>query len=95
MADPLIVTTGAVGIIMPVLYGTQLFLEDLQEFKNVPKTDKCLMENVQSVDATLKLLQSVEEREWGLLGEGVAKQLETTISSCTQACDLFRANLQK
>jgi hypothetical protein len=50
---------------------------------------------VQSVDTALKLLQSVEKREWGLLGTGVAKQSETTISSSTQVCNIFRADLQK
>jgi hypothetical protein len=94
MADPLSITASVVGIIGPALHTTRLLLQDLQQLKDAPKTIKRLGENVQSVDTALKLLQSVEEREWGLLGAGVAKQSETTISSSTQACNIFRADLQ-
>jgi orotate phosphoribosyltransferase-like protein len=53
------------------------------------------VQDVQSVGTALKLLQGVEGREWDLLGANVAKELETTISSCTQAYDLFRLELQR
>jgi len=79
MADPLSITASAVGIIVPALHGTRLLLEDLQQLKDAPKTVKRLVEDV---DTALKLLQSVEEREWGLLGAGIAEQSETTINSC-------------
>ena len=95
MADPLSITAGVVGIIAPALHTTRLLLQDLQQLKDAPKTIKRLGEDVQSVDTALKLLQSVEEREWGLLGAGVAKQSETTISSNTQVYNLFRAELKK
>jgi hypothetical protein len=95
MADPLSITAGVVGIIAPALHTTRLLLQDLQELKDAPKTIKRLGEDVQSIDTALKLLQSIEEREWGLLGADVAKQSETTISSSTQACNIFRADLQK
>jgi hypothetical protein len=92
MADPLSITASAVGIIVPALHGTRLLLEDLQQLKDAPKTVKRLVEDVHSVDTALKLLQSVEEREWDA---GIAEQSETTISSCTKACELFRADLQR
>jgi hypothetical protein len=83
------------GIVGPALHATRLLLEDLQQLKDAPKTVKRLVEDVRSVDTALELLQSVEKREWDLLGAGVAEQAETTISSSTQACNLFRADLQK
>ncbi|EMR84638.1 hypothetical protein BcDW1_6707 [Botrytis cinerea BcDW1] len=95
MADPLSITASIVGIVVPALHGTRLLLEDLQQLKDAPKTVNRLVENVHSVDAALKSLQSVDEREWSLLGEGIAEQSETTINSCTQACDLFRADLRR
>ena len=67
----------------------------LAQLKDAPKTIKHLVEDVRSVGAALKLLQSVEKKEWGLLGVGVAKQAEITISSNTQACNIFRADLKK
>lgn len=95
MADPLSITASAVGIIVPALHGTRLLLDDLHQLKDAPKTVKRLAENVRSVDTALKLLQAVEEREWDILGTGIAEQSKTTISSCTQACNLFRADLQR
>ncbi len=95
MADPLSITAGVVGIIAPALHTTRLLLQDLQQLKDAPKTIKRLGEDVQSIGIALELLQSVEGREWALLGAGVAKQSETTISSSTQACNIFRADLKK
>ena len=95
MSDPLSITASVVGIIVPALHGTRLLLEDLQQLKDAPKIVKRLVEDVHSVDTALKLLQSVEDREWDLLGSGIAEQSKTTISSCTQACDLFRTDLQR
>lgn len=95
MADPLSIIASVVGIVVPALHGTRLLLEDLQQLKYAPKAVKRLVEDVHSVDTTLELLKNLEESEWELLGVDVAKQLETTISSITQACNLFRADLQK
>ena len=95
MADPLSITASVVGITVPALHGIRLLLDDLQQLKDAPKTVKRLVQDVHSVDTALKLLQGVGDREWDLLGANVAKESETTISSCTQACDLFRLELQR
>jgi hypothetical protein len=95
MADPLSFAASVINIILPALHGTRLLLDDLQRLKDAPKTVKRLIEDVQSVDTALKLLQGVEDREWESLGAGVAEQSKTTISSCTQACGLFRIGLQR
>lgn len=83
------------GIVVPALHCTRLLLEDLQQLKDAPKTVKRLVEDVHSVDNSLRLLQSLDDREWQLLGEAIAEQSKTTISSCTQACDIIRTDLQR
>lgn len=95
MAEPLSAAASVVGITVPALHGVRLLLDDLQQLKDAPKTVRRLAEDVQSVDTALKLLQEVEDREWDLLGTGVAEESKTTISSCTQACELFRPELQR
>lgn len=95
MADPLSITASIMSITVPALHGVRLLLEDLQQLKEAPKTVKRLLEDVHSVDTSLKLLQGVETREWDLLGPSVLEESKTTISSCTRACSLFRINLQR
>ena len=95
MADPLSITASVMSITVPALHGVRLLLEDLQQLKEAPKTVKRLLEDVQSVDTSLKLLQGVEKREWDLLGPSVLEKSKITISSCTQTCSLFRSNLQR
>jgi hypothetical protein len=95
MADPLSITASVVGIIIRALHGTRLLLEDLQQLNDAPNTIKRLTDDVHSVYTTLELLQGVEDGDWKSLGQKVAEQSKVTISSCTQACDLFRADLQK
>jgi len=95
MGDPLSVTASIVGIAVPALHGTRLLLDDLERLKDAPKTVKRLTDDVRSVDATLKLLEGVDKRDWDLLGTTVAEQSKSTIDSCKQACDLFRADLHR
>jgi hypothetical protein len=95
MADPLSITASIVGITVPALHGTRLLLHDLQQLKDAPKTIKRLTDDVHSVHSALQLLRGVEDGDWKSLGKSVAQQSEATISSCTQACNLFRADLQK
>ena len=95
MADPLSITASVVGIIVPALHGTRLLLGDLQQLSDATKTIKRLTDDVQSVHTTLELLQGVEDGDWKALGQNVSEQSKATISSCTQACNLFRADLQK
>jgi hypothetical protein len=95
MADPLTVAASIVGVTVPALHGTRLLLDDLKKLKDAPKTVKRLADNMYSFDIALKLLEGVEEREWKLLGTTIAEQSKTTFSSYTQACDIFRTDLQR
>ncbi|KAF2463407.1 uncharacterized protein BDR25DRAFT_154604, partial [Lindgomyces ingoldianus] len=95
MTDPLSVAASVVSITIPALHGTRLLLDDLEKLKDAPKSIKRLVDDVQSVDAALQLLRGVEDREWESLGTSVAEQSKSTISTCAQACDHFRTNLQR
>lgn len=95
MADPLSIAASVVGVTVPALHGTRLLLNDLQNLRDAPKTVKRLTEDVVSVETALKWLQDLDEREWISLGQNVAEESKNTISSCTQACDLFRTDLQR
>src|ERR1700761_3937013 len=95
MTDPLSATAGVLGIAVPALHGTRLLLDDLERIRDAPKTVKRLTDDVRSVEAILKLLQGIEDREWKLLGTTVAGESEKTIDSCKQACNVFRTDLQR
>lgn len=95
MADPLSITAGVVGIVGPALHATRILLEDLQQLKDAPRTIKRLMDDLQSINKELALLQDIEGTEWKLLGAGVDEYSNATISSCIQACNLFRIGLQR
>lgn len=95
MAEPLSVAASILGVTVPALHGTRLLLNDLKLLKDAPRTVDRLTDDVHSVDATLKLLEGVEEREWESLGISIAEQSKTTINSYIQACNLFRNDLQQ
>jgi hypothetical protein len=69
------------------------FGDGLQRLKN-PSKIMHLVEDVKSINASLQLLRDVKDREWGLLGVGIAQQSKAMISSCTRAYDLFKTSLQ-
>lgn len=95
MSDPFSIIAGAANIVVPALHYTRLLLKDLEHLKDAPKTIRRLTEDVQSVDASLRLLEHVDSRDWELLGTGVAETAQATIESCTKACKLFRDDLQR
>jgi hypothetical protein len=63
MAEPLSVAASIVGVTVPVLHGTRLLLDDLQEIIDVPKSVESLKEDLCSVDLALKSLQAVHDSE--------------------------------
>src|SRR5438045_6742016 len=95
MADPLSIGAGVVGIIAPALHGTRLLLDDLGCLIDAPRAIETLKENLCSVEMALTSLQAVKNVEWELLRNTVVEQSKATINSCTKACDMFRADLQR
>ena len=73
----------------------RLLLDDLRNIKDAPKAVKRLEDDVQSIETALTTLEAVEDREWRLLDTTIAEQAKVTITSCTEACDLFRAKMQR
>jgi hypothetical protein len=94
MAEPLSVAASIVGVTVPALHGTRLLLDDLQGIFDAPKSVESLKKDLRSVDLALKSLQAVHDSEWKSLGGTVADESKVAISSCTRACDTFRADLQ-
>jgi hypothetical protein len=95
MADPLSITASIVGITVPALHGIRLLLDDLQRIKDAPETVKGLKDDILSVDMALTSLQTVKDGEWESLGRTVADQAKVAITTCTRACDMFRADVQR
>jgi hypothetical protein len=95
MADPLSIGAGVVGIIVPALHGSRLLLDDLQCIIDAPKAVETLKTNLSFVETALTSLRAVKDVEWELLGDAVVKQSKAAIHTCTNACDLFRTDLQR
>lgn len=93
MSDPLTVSASVVGVVVPALHGTRLLLDDIKKIINAPKVIRELKDNLDSLDATLQLLQAIEETEWTLLGDNIAAQSKTTVNTCERACETFRSDL--
>jgi hypothetical protein len=95
MADPFSIGAGVVGIIVSALHGTRLLLDDLRCIIDAPRAIETLKEDLYSVEMALTSLQAVKNVEWELLGNTVAEQSKATINTCTKACDMFRADMQR
>lgn len=95
MADPLSVAASVVSVTVPALHGARLLLGDLQKIKDAPETVQRLKDDVLSIDMALTSLRALKDHDWESLGASVAEESKTTISICTKACDLFRADLQR
>jgi TPP-dependent trihydroxycyclohexane-1,2-dione (THcHDO) dehydratase len=94
MADPLSISAGVVGIIVPALHGSRVLLDELCRNIDAPKIFERLKTNLQSVEMALTSLRAVKDTEWELLGDSVAEQSKATIESCTEACKSFRTDIK-
>ncbi|KAG9232662.1 hypothetical protein BJ875DRAFT_535806 [Amylocarpus encephaloides] len=56
---------------------------------------RLLLGDLQQLNDAPKTIKRVEEGDWESLGQNIATQSKATIISYTQACNLFRADLQK
>lgn len=95
MADPLSISAGIVGIVVPALHGTRLLLNDLEKIQNAPDTVAQLKENAASISASLTLLNDLGDPVWTSLGTEVADHSKAAIQSCETACDGIRGDLQR
>jgi hypothetical protein len=91
--DPFSIAAGIVGIVAPALHCVRRLVDDLQRIVNAPDAVQSLREDLLSVEKTLTSLRAVSDLQWDSPGEAVISQSKTAMTSCSQACDKFRAAL--
>ncbi|KAJ5917596.1 hypothetical protein N7466_011150 [Penicillium verhagenii] len=93
MADPLSITAGIVGIVVPALQGVRLLGEELKQIRDAPENVAALRESIGSVERSLVTLETIGDKAWESLG--IAENTKTTIRICGETCDEFRLDLQR
>ncbi|KAI1302223.1 hypothetical protein F5Y03DRAFT_212701 [Xylaria venustula] len=95
MPEPFSIAAGVVGILAPAVHWTRLLLLDLQNILDAPVVVKSLEGDFQLIETTLHSLEAITEQQWAALGASVIEQSTITITTCTESCKNFRANLQE
>jgi hypothetical protein len=95
MADPISITGGVFGLIATAIAGVRALHDDLQQFKDAPKTLKHLTEDLGFLSTQLNLLQNTDEWGWKYIGERVTEASHDRIILCGQSCSTFRSDLQQ
>lgn len=95
MTDPLSVSAGVVGLVVPALHGARLLLDDVRKIIDGPAVIEHLKADLTSLDATVESLQAIEEEEWALLGDAVTTHAKSVITACDKACRTFHADLAR
>jgi hypothetical protein len=88
------VAASIVGITVPALHGARLLLNDIQQIKGAPKAIVILKNELRSLKMAYDSLKAVEQSDWDSLGDNVADQAKVVVTTCEEACNLFRADLQ-
>ena len=95
MAEALGVAASVTGLVVPALHGIRLLLTDIKKITDAPTAVERLQQDLTSLDATLDSLKAIEDADWIALGEIVADQSKTAISTCKAACETFHSDLQR
>jgi hypothetical protein len=69
-------------------------LNDIQQIRGAPKAIIGLKNELRSLETAYKSLQAIEQSDWDSLGGNVADQAKVVVTTCEEACNLFRADLQ-
>ncbi|KAJ3569925.1 hypothetical protein NPX13_g5914 [Xylaria arbuscula] len=93
MADPLSTAASVVGIVVPALHGIRLLLDDLEKLSDVPETVKSLEGEIRLVEATIQSFLTITEPQWQALGTSIVEQSKTTLITCKESCEKFKADL--
>ncbi|KAI0547606.1 hypothetical protein F4679DRAFT_357629 [Xylaria curta] len=93
MGEPLNIAAGVVGIATATLHWTRLLLDDLEKLSDAPKTVEHLKEEVRLVDTTIKSFSNITEAQWQALGMSIIEQSKTTLITCQESCEKFKADL--
>jgi len=88
------VAANIVGIAVPALHGARLLLDDIQQIRGAPKAIIGLKNELRSLEMAYQSLQAVAQPDWDSLGGTVADQAKVAVTTCEDACNLFRADLQ-
>ena len=91
--DPLSITAGVVGVVVPALHCVRLLVDDLQKIADAPDAVKALKDDLVMVDNALTSLQSVSDVQWKSLGEGVVSLSKNSTQLCSDSCNKFRTAL--
>ena len=95
MADPLSVSAGIVGLVIPALHGMRLLMDDVTKIVDAPKAVNNLETELVSVSSSLEAIQAIEEPQWETLGKKVSDQSKAAVGTCTATCDALRGDLQR
>jgi len=93
MADPLSIAASIVGITVPALHGARLLLDDLEKLSDAPETVKDLKGEVRLVEAAIGSFSTITEAQWQALGTSIVDQSKTTLITCQESCEKFKADL--
>ena len=95
MAEALSVAAGVTGLVVPALHGIRLLLDDIQKIVDAPTLVESLKQDLTSLDTTLESLKAIKDAVWTTLGDTIATQSKTAISTCKTACETFHSDLQR
>ncbi|KAJ9155745.1 hypothetical protein NKR23_g2027 [Pleurostoma richardsiae] len=91
--DPLSIAAGVVGVVVPALQCVQRLVDDLKKITDAPETIATLRGDVLVISQTLASFQAVPAAQWETLGESVAIQARSAITSCSASCERFQLTL--
>jgi hypothetical protein len=95
MAEAIGVVSGIVGIVDVALHIIRKVVDDVRNIHDAPDVLKGLQSDLSLADRALDSLRDIDDSQWEFLGEVVVGHAKATITSCSEACSAFGADLQK
>ncbi|KAJ2977975.1 hypothetical protein NUW58_g7641 [Xylaria curta] len=93
MSDPLIIAAIVAGIAVPALHKTRLLLDDLEKLSDAPETVENLKGELSLVEAAIDSFSTITQPQWQALGTSIVDQAKTTLITCQESCEKFKADL--
>ncbi|KAJ5263208.1 hypothetical protein N7478_010813 [Penicillium angulare] len=94
--DPLSVISGTIGIAGAAIQTITVLVNEISAIKNAPENMKRVRSELSVVESLLRdISQGLQDSRLSSIPNDVKSTLQKAIFSCKDACDQFRAKLQK
>ena len=84
-----------VGLAVPAAHATRILIDDINNIVKAPEAITSLVQDLESLEKALAVLDAVPPADLDLLGPDVVTEIKSALELCKKGCEKFRGDLRR